>query len=218
MRNSYKCIYSAVNQKNSCAHVFSTLILNVCHTKKRRLRCHKLLVNLALYVRYAFLVYMFWTACTIQDPFVNALGRHFHACRPAPGPEPLELVPCLEPHGPCLVHGVMLFISHHEFCIVYKWSDGWPMVFHTRNLCSAFNPSKCTHTHREHTPGAVGNHFCCGARGAVSWFGALLKGFTSVVLLEESTVHRPWNILKITPMTFALPEAIETSKWFYRRI
>ncbi len=40
---------------------------------------------------------------------------------------------------------------------------------HTRNLCSAFHPSKCTHTavSSEHTPGAVGSHFCCGARGAV---------------------------------------------------
>ncbi len=28
-----------------------------------------------------------------------------------------------------------------------KWSDVWPsMVTHTWNLCSAFNPSKCTHT------------------------------------------------------------------------
>ncbi|MCJ8733910.1 hypothetical protein PDJAM_G00229220, partial [Pangasius djambal] len=40
----------------------------------------------------------------------------------------------------------------------------WPStVTHTRNLCSAFNPSKCTHTHtlthREHTPGAVGSLF-----------------------------------------------------------
>ncbi len=39
------------------------------------------------------------------------------------------------------------------------WSN---MVTHTQNLCSAFNPSKCTHTvvnthtHSEHTPGAVG--------------------------------------------------------------
>ncbi len=46
------------------------------------------------------------------------------------------------------------------------------MVTHTRNSCSAFNPSKVhthssehTHTHREHTPGAVGSQ-CCGARGA----------------------------------------------------
>ncbi len=45
--------------------------------------------------------------------------------------------------------------------VFLKWSDVWPsMVTHTLNLCSAFNPSKCTHTewtqtHREHTPGAV---------------------------------------------------------------
>ncbi len=38
------------------------------------------------------------------------------------------------------------------------------MVTYTRNLCSAFNPSKCTHTvvnthtHHEQTPGAVGSH------------------------------------------------------------
>ncbi len=31
------------------------------------------------------------------------------------------------------------------------------MVIHTRNLCSAFNPSKHTHS-SEHTPGAVGSH------------------------------------------------------------
>ncbi len=28
-----------------------------------------------------------------------------------------------------------------------------------------------THTHREHTPGAVGSHLCCGARGAVGGLG-----------------------------------------------
>ncbi len=34
----------------------------------------------------------------------------------------------------------------------------WPsMVTHTRNLSSAFNPPKCTHS-SEHTPGAVGSH------------------------------------------------------------
>ncbi len=59
-----------------------------------------------------------------------------------------------------------------------KWCDIRPnMVTHTRNSCSAFNPSKCTHTavnthththtHREHTPGAVGSVLCCSARGAV---------------------------------------------------
>ncbi len=49
-----------------------------------------------------------------------------------------------------------------------KWRDMLPsMVTHTRNLCSAINPSK-VHTHSsEHTTGAVGSHLCCGARGAV---------------------------------------------------
>ncbi len=48
------------------------------------------------------------------------------------------------------------------------------MGTYTQNLCFAFNPSKVhthssehMHTHREHTPGAVGRHLCCGARGAV---------------------------------------------------
>ncbi len=46
-------------------------------------------------------------------------------------------------------------------------------VTHTRNWCSAFNPSKCTHTavssehtHCEHALGAVGSH-CSSARGAI---------------------------------------------------
>ncbi len=49
-----------------------------------------------------------------------------------------------------------------------KWRDTRPsMVTHTRNSCSAFNPSK-VHTHSsEHTHGAVGSELCCGARGAV---------------------------------------------------
>ncbi len=45
------------------------------------------------------------------------------------------------------------------------------MVTHTRNLThqSAHTAvsSEQTHTHREHTPGAVGSHLCCSARGAV---------------------------------------------------
>ncbi len=40
------------------------------------------------------------------------------------------------------------------------------LVTHTQNLCSTFN-SEHTHTHREHTPGEVGSHLCCGPRGAV---------------------------------------------------
>ncbi len=49
---------------------------------------------------------------------------------------------------------------------VSEWSDVWPsMVSH--NLCSAFNPSKCTHTIvNTHTPAEVGSQ-CCGTRGVV---------------------------------------------------
>ncbi len=52
-----------------------------------------------------------------------------------------------------------------------KWSDVWPsMVTHPQNLCSAFNPSKCTHTHT-----VVNTH----------------TGLSSVVVLrvEESAGH-----------------------------
>ncbi len=72
------------------------------------------------------------------------------------------------------------------------------MVTHTQNFCSAYNPSKVhthtqqwTHTHREHTPGAVGSHLCCGAQGS-SW-GALLKSTSVVVLRVERAlyIHSP---------------------------
>ncbi len=45
----------------------------------------------------------------------------------------------------------------------------WPIL----GICALhLTHPKCTHTpwthtHREHTPGAVGSHLCCGARGAV---------------------------------------------------
>ncbi len=67
----------------------------------------------------------------------------------------------------------------------------WRMVTHTRNMCSAFKPSKVhthTHTHREHRPGAVGSHFM--QRPGSSWgFGALLKGTSVVVLREERSMY-----------------------------
>ncbi len=68
-------------------------------------------------------------------------------------------------------------------------SDVWPsMVTHTLNLCSAFNPSKCTHTVvNTHT---LWTHTWSSGqpmlrRPGSSWgFGALLKGLTSVVVLK----------------------------------
>ncbi len=71
------------------------------------------------------------------------------------------------------------------------------MVTHTRNSCSAFYPSKCTHTHtqqwththREHTPGAVGSHLCCGARGAVGGSVPCSRAPRCDIEGVESAVH-----------------------------
>ncbi len=72
------------------------------------------------------------------------------------------------------------------------------MVTHTRNLCSAINPSKVhthssEHTHREHTPGAEGSHFMLRSPGSSWGFGALLKGTSVVVLRVERAldIHSP---------------------------
>ncbi len=60
-------------------------------------------------------------------------------------------------------------------CMYVKWK--WPdirlsLVTHTRNLCSAVNPSivythSSEHTHNVNTTRTVGSHLCCGTRGAV---------------------------------------------------
>ncbi len=48
-----------------------------------------------------------------------------------------------------------------------------------------------THTHREHTPGAVGSHLCCGTREAVGGSVPCSK-FTSVVVLRRALdIHSP---------------------------
>ncbi len=89
-------------------------------------------------------------------------------------------------------------------------SGVWPsMVTHTRNLSSAFNPSKCTLT-------AVNTHLEQWAailrRPGSSWgIGALLKGLTSVVVLKVEralVIHSPHRQslpdLGIEPATFGL--------------
>ncbi len=69
-----------------------------------------------------------------------------------------------------MAHNLFLHMCFSPvFIFERKGCDVWPsMATHTWNLCSAFNPSKCTHTavSSEHTHGAVGSQ-CCGARGAV---------------------------------------------------
>ncbi len=72
-----------------------------------------------------------------------------------------------------------------------KWCVA-SMVTHTRNLSSAFNPSKCTltavNTHPEQWAAML-------RRPGSSWgFGALLKGLTSVVVLKVEralVIHSP---------------------------
>ncbi len=95
----------------------------------------------------------------------------------------------------------------------------WPsMATHTLNLCSAFNPSKCTHTPwthththtavnththtavNTHTHTAVNTHTHTHTRssgqpmlrrpGSSRGFGALLKGLTSVVVLRLERAPR----------------------------
>ncbi len=98
-----------------------------------------------------------------------------------------------------------------EFRILGKGKGSvWPsMVTHTRNLSSAFNPSKCTLT-------AVNTHLEQWAailrRPGSSWgIGALLKGLTSVVVLKVEralVIHSPHRQslpdLGIEPATFGL--------------
>ncbi len=90
-----------------------------------------------------------------------------------------------------------------------RGSGVWPsMVTHTRNLSSAFNPSKCTltavNTHPEQWAAIL-------RRPGSSWgIGALLKGLTSVVVLKVEralVIHSPHRQslpdLGIEPATFA---------------
>ncbi len=82
----------------------------------------------------------------------------------------------------------------------WKWSDIRPsMVTHTRNLCSAFDPSK-VHTHSSehtHTPWthtrSSGQPFMLRRPGSSWGFGALLKGTSVVVLRVERAldIHSP---------------------------
>ncbi len=99
-----------------------------------------------------------------------------------------------------------------------KGSGVWPsMVTHTRNLSSAFNPSKCTltavNTHPEQWAAML-------RRPGSSWgIGALLKGLTSVVVLKVEralVIHSPHRQflpdLGIEPATFGLQVQLSNHK------
>ncbi len=75
-----------------------------------------------------------------------------------------------------------------------KVTCGQGMVTHTRNLCSAFTPSKCAHTHTHtHTPEQWAAN--AAAPGEQLGFGALLKDTSVVVLKVERAlyIHSPTN-------------------------
>ncbi len=92
--------------------------------------------------------------------------------------------------------------SWWNFWFEVKWSESdirRSMVTHTRNLCSAFNPSNVhthssehTHTHSsEHTHTV--NTFLLRRLGSSWGFDALLKGTSVVVLKVERAlyIHSP---------------------------
>ncbi len=66
------------------------------------------------------------------------------------------------------------------------------MVTHTRNLCSAFNPSK-VHTHSSEHTHTVNTHsgqpFMLRRPGSSWEFSALLKGTSGIIEGGESAVH-----------------------------
>ncbi len=83
-----------------------------------------------------------------------------------------------------------IILNEPDFPVLWKWkwSDIRPsMVTHTRNLCSAFDPSKCTHTR------SSGQPFLLQRPGSSWGFGALLKGTSVVVLRVERVlyIHTP---------------------------
>ncbi len=115
----------------------------------------------------------------------------------------LELISfCRFPELAWVWKWLQVFHPYFEGCLknnffIWIWSDVWPsMVTHTRNSCSAFYPSKCTHTqqwtrtHCEHTPRAVGSHLCCGAREQLG-VQCLVQGshLSNVIEGGESAVH-----------------------------
>ncbi len=90
--------------------------------------------------------------------------------------------------------------TSHCFLKKWKWRDIRPsMVTHTRNLCSAINPSK-VHTHSSEHTHTVNTHpeqwaaiLCCGARGAVGGSVPCSRATSVVVLRVERVlyIHSP---------------------------
>ncbi len=107
------------------------------------------------------------------------------------------------------------YVCMYIYIYIYirKRSDIKPsMVTHTRNLCSAFNPSR-VHTHTQqwtHTHTRSSGQPVLRYPGSSSGFGALLKGTSVVVLSVERAlyIHSPPPTIpagpRLEPTTFRL--------------
>ncbi len=139
----------------------------------------RLILNFFLLYCYMFLVllcmiHQCWSfkenLCILSSKFKNFL----HLWRNFPQPPDFILV-CN--FSSCSRVPFFSFYHFKQKCHIteVKWSDvtygqvWWPIL----GICALhLTHPKCahtqqwTHTHREHTPGAVGSH-CCGAQGAV---------------------------------------------------
>ncbi len=100
---------------------------------------------------------------------------------------------------------------HRMNPIKWKWSDMWPsMVTHTQNLCSAFNPSKCTHTQQwthTHTVnthsgsqwGAVGGSVPCSRVSPQSWYWRWRGGESAGYSLPPPATDNCWRTWDSNP-------------------
>ncbi len=76
-------------------------------------------------------------------------------------------------------------------------------------ICAPHLPIQSAHTHREHTPGAVGSHLCCSTRGAVEGLmpcSRALRGIEG----GESAVH------SLTPPTIPAGPRLEPATFRLR--
>ncbi len=96
--------------------------------------------------------------------------------------------------------------------VVEKWCDFRPSM---SEFVLRIYPSK-VHTHREHTPGAVGSHLCCSTQGAFEGLVPCLRALRGIEG-GESAVHSlpPPTIPagpRLEPATFRLRVWLSTFK------
>ncbi len=96
------------------------------------------------------------------------------------------------------------------------------MVTHTQDFCSAFNPSKCTqqwvvnttlshtHTHREHTPRAVGGSVSCSRVSPQSWYWGWKRALVihSPADTKTRTHDLQFTSLTLQPLSHNCPSSL----------